>query len=162
MTTRPTIGFELWSTQRGWRGVDDAGQQTAPYGGVCVAVSSILDEETGELVDAYTVVDGHHGHLTRHVLTALEVDPDCRPASDHAVASLVYRLARAVGGRRQRTGLCQLHKADILDAHDLLTLVDLLVERHGPAHYGLDTPQPAKTCPPREPVGPPNVQALVE
>lgn len=159
MIDRPTIGYELWSTKRGWRGVDDAGQQIAPYCGVCVAVTNAVDEETGELVEAYTIIDSHYGHFTRFVLTADEIDPDVRPASDTLIADTVFRLARQVANRRQ-AGAKRLHQQDVIDVHDMGVLVDLLIERHGPAHYQLDTLRPAKPAAPREPLGPPNVKGI--
>lgn len=104
------LGTVVWSSTRGYEGVDDDGSQLEPVGGVVVEVLDTVDEATGELGRAFRCLDPYRARprLTWHVLAESEVD---RTTLDVAAPSTIGNLYRrlceevAMNGHKRRSGL---------------------------------------------------------
>jgi len=119
-------GVELWSRQRGRRGIAVDGRPEDPLGGVLLSVGQRLDVETGEIHRTYRCLDPIGRDLTYAVLDEAEIGESAvQPASSARCTRLLRRLCEAIAytdaGKRRSGGPHDsqhsrwLHDAMILD-----------------------------------------------
>lgn len=122
------VGCLAWSLTRGREGVDDAGDQVEPVGGLVADVVDQLDAGTGEVQRTFVVVDTWRGRLRLRRLPETDVDRSTmEAAATGQIARVVRQLCEEValdGRRRLRSGtFMPEHVTMIAYAHRLAELL---------------------------------------
>lgn len=103
------VGCFVWSRSRGHEGVLGDGTQVDPVGGLVVDVSETVDEETGEVVRAFVVVDTWRGRVRLRRMAEADVDRSTmEAAAPGQIARVVRQLCEEVAidsRRRLRSGV---------------------------------------------------------
>lgn len=101
------VGWMVWSRTRGHAGVDDAGDQMAPIGGVVVDVVTNVDDH-GEVAQTFVVVEVNRGRLRLRRIPEADIDgTTSQRATGRQLSGVIRLLCEDVAltdQRRRRTG----------------------------------------------------------
>lgn len=155
-------GVIVWSTKRGYAGVDSVEDDKPgePIGGVVIKVTEQVNRETGEVERSFLVLDHTRTRPRLRFRTMLEseIDRDTVEAADLAVLRRLWRRCGEDIGARRHVATADEARVGIA----LYELLGLVFGDGGPLH-GLLAPlrHDLKNDVPR-PQAPANVSALVD